>query len=207
MKRDDWYRNTEWNDEIEETFFSRLKRTRDKSQYLRIQACTILSTHPHVALRLLDQYFNLGEHFDLAQAYVDCADAYLAIGEVDRSIKCYESALDREKIYPQVKTNAYLDFPFVVAINNLEPYYLKCINILTENNSRLKFPIDFFLWHAAYALIHLDLGNISEAKKHSTSALEFAKKDHSGFRYHPGVGLVGDKYEDIRDKLVMLVGA
>jgi hypothetical protein len=75
----DWFRNTSWDPEIENAFFKKLARARDKCQYLRVQASTLSSRSPDVALRLLDQYFSLGEHFDIAQAYVDRATAFLRL--------------------------------------------------------------------------------------------------------------------------------
>ena len=47
MSRNDWYRNTKWNDPIESEFEARLKRTRGnyhKAQYLRIQATYLLDS-------------------------------------------------------------------------------------------------------------------------------------------------------------------
>ena len=57
-----------------------------KSQYLRIQASTLASRNPEIALRLLDQYFDLGEHFDLAQAYAERATAYVTLDRIDLAI-------------------------------------------------------------------------------------------------------------------------
>ena len=68
MSREDWYRNEEWNEEIEEAFFVKLKRARRKEQYLRIQASIIAPIYPNIALSLLKQYFTLDDNFDHAQA-------------------------------------------------------------------------------------------------------------------------------------------
>jgi len=106
MARDDWFRHTEWNAEIEAAFFDKLRRARDKPQCLRIQASTIATRRPDVALRLLDQYFELGDHFDHAQAHVARASAYLALGDTDQAIAAYEAALAREHEYPKLHITA-----------------------------------------------------------------------------------------------------
>ena len=68
MARDDWFRNENWNPAIEGAFFAKLRRARDKSQYLRIQACTLARKEPLV-LRLLNEYFTQANQFDRAQAF------------------------------------------------------------------------------------------------------------------------------------------
>ena len=201
MARDDWFRNADWDAAIEEAFFVKLRRARDKAQYLRIQACTLAQRHPKIALRLLDQYFNLGQHFDYAQAHVDRASAHLALGDVLQAINSYEAALAFEDQRPNFKTQAYLDLPFVVASHGIKVRYDQAFHLLQQHRSRLAFPVDHFRWHAAYALMSLDLDRPAAAREHAQNALEAAVKDHSGFRYHPSIGLVGKSYENIRFKL------
>ena len=51
-------------------FEAKLKRARQKGQYIRIQACTLAEAHPEVALLLLEKYFEQEDRFDEAQAFV-----------------------------------------------------------------------------------------------------------------------------------------
>jgi hypothetical protein len=71
----------------------------------------------------------------------------------------------------------------------------------TRLESPMTFPVDHFRWHAACALIAADTHNAATAKAHAQSALEAAALDHSGFRYHPTVGLVTNQYDDLVQKL------
>ena len=201
MARDDWFRHREWNPETEAAFFGKLRRARDKKQYLRIQASTIAPHRPEVALRLLDQYFELGDHFDHAQAHVDRASAYLALGDADGAIAAYEAALAREHDYPKLLTQACLDLPFLVASRGIKSRYEQASQLLEQHRSRLMFPVDDFRWHAAHALIASAQGQTFAAREHARLALDAAAKDHSGFRYHPSVALVGTHYEHIREQL------
>jgi len=201
MARDNWFRNQEWNPVIEEAFFSKLRRARDKSQYLRIQACTLAKKEPFVALRLLDEYFSQTNQFDRAQALVDSASAYLALGQMDKAIAAYESALAHEEQQPSVKTQAYLDLPFLIATQKLVARYEQAMVLLEVHQSRLMFPVDVFRWHAAYALIAGEVDLPDVARAHAKSAMDAASRDQSGFGYHPSVGLVADRYNEIRSRL------
>lgn len=204
MAAEDWFRNREWNSSIEEAFFRKLGRARRKEQYLRIQASTLASSHPKVALRLLEQYFKLKDDFDHAQAHVDQATAYIALNRLDEAIESYESAIERERDFPRLQTQAVLDLPFLIATRRIERLYDRCLELLSESRGQLMFPVDHFRWHAANALILSARRRTSTAREHALQALGAAAKDKSGFRNHPSVGLVGNRYQELRNELERL---
>ena len=193
MSRDDWFRNTTWNSAIEDAFETKLKRARNKSEYLRIQASYLAKSHPAITLKLLEQYFELGEHFDFASAFVSKAEALLTLNRIDEALKCYEQALAREKKFPNLLTNASLDFALLVAMRQIKDRYLQAIVVLDEAKVDLIVPRQFYDWNSAYALIQFDLGNLDEARKYAAAALEFADEFSSGFKYHPKVGVLKDE--------------
>src|SRR5882672_5879895 len=115
MGRDNWWRNTSWNEEIEVTFFSKLARARNKTWYLRNQARALASSCPEVALRLLDQYFASGGDLDEAQAHFYRARAYLALRNVDAAVVAFEAVLAREDAVPNFRTWAFHELPVLIA--------------------------------------------------------------------------------------------
>jgi tetratricopeptide (TPR) repeat protein len=203
----DWFRNTIWDAAIEEAFDEKLRRARRKEQYLRIQACTLARSHPEVALKLLDRYFALRDDFDHAQAHVDRATALLTLGRVDEALAAYEAALAREAVFPNLQTQAYLDFPYIVATCGVREQYRRALELLHRHESRLMFPVDHFRWHSAHAMIGAAMGDVEAVRSHAERALEAARCHDSGFRYHPSVGLVTPQYEAVVGKLEALCAA
>jgi tetratricopeptide (TPR) repeat protein len=207
MGRDDWFRNTAWDDAIAAAFEAKLWRARSKEQYLRIQAGTLADARPDIAHALLDRYFGLPDQFDAAQAYVDRARAYLAQSRLEEALIAYESALAREEEHPNLLTVAYIELPYLVATRTVEKRYSQARELLAKHKHRLMFPVDHFKWNAAQALIARALGQADSPYQHAKAALEAAERDHSGFRYHAGVGLVGDSLSEVRDRLRRLCDA
>ena len=203
----DWFRSTTWNESVERAFNGRLHRARRKEQYLRIQASTLARSRPEVALKLLDRYFELPDDFDHAQAHVDRATAFMALGRVVDAITAYEAALAREAVFPNLQTEAYLHLPYIVATHGIREQYSRALELLHLHESRLMFPVDHFRWHSAHALIAAATHEAGVSKIHAKRALEAAAREHSGFRYHSSVGLVTEQYDGVIKNLEALFAA
>lgn len=85
MGRLDWCQNKSWDADIEAAFFDKLGRAKNKSWYLGIQTSALVSSHPEVALRLLDRYFALGADADEAEEHFNRGRAHVAHRDVDES--------------------------------------------------------------------------------------------------------------------------
>lgn len=190
MSSDDWYRNVDWNESIEEHFYSKLKRARtQKHQYLVIQALTLTERHPEISLRLVAEYFeSRKDEFDDVRALLAKANAYIVLGDLNKGVAAYRNIIEREKEFPNHQKGTYLDYTYLVATQKIESEYTNVLDVLNEHIDRLTFPLDYYKWHASKALIDNDS---SEAQK----ALDAAKVKKSGFRFHQDVGLVGKEHE------------
>ena len=192
MSSDDWYRNNEWNDEIETLFYAKLKRTRtQRDQYLVIQSSYLADSYPLISLRLINEYFETRtDKYEDVRAYSAQARAFMAIDEIDNSMKAYRAVLKREDEFPNHQTTVYVDYPYIVATQAIESEYSNVLSVLNKYKGRLMFSLDKFKWHASLALINND-------SEHSKLALDAAEVRRSGIRYHQDVGLVGNEHLNV----------
>lgn len=190
MARDDWFRNKTWNANIAEAFNKKLKRARHKDQYLRIQALYLSKSNPTVALELLDRFFELDQPYDFGLALAGKADALIALDRIDAASECYEQALEHEKESPNIQGTASIDFPLLIALRQIKERYAQAIEVLERAKPSLMLPREKYDWNCAYALILSDSGMQDDAKSYAVSALGFAGITHSGFRYHPNIGVL-----------------
>ena len=200
------WRNTAWNEEVEAIFFRKLGRARNKSWYLCNQSRALASSYPEVALRLLDQYFSLGGDLDQAAAHFYRARAHIALGDVHAAILSFEAALAREEAFPNFQTWAFLELPVLIAMERRQELYDRAIEILRSRKSRLTFPVQHYKWHGALALILHEQGWATEARNAAKQALAAAEMTHSGYQYHPNVGLVGATTDGFGIRLRKIVG-
>ncbi|MDN3617192.1 hypothetical protein ACFFUS_11595 [Vibrio gallaecicus] len=190
MSSEDWYRNEDWDETIEQAFYSKLKRSRtQKYQYMVIQALSLSENHPHVTLRLVDEYFETrNDDFEDVRALLAKAAAYKKVNQLDKCISTYKEIIEREKVSRTIQTQAYLDYPHLVATQKIEREYGEALRVLHEHFEQLTFPLDYFKWHTTIAIINHDS---LEAQK----ALDVAQVKRSGFRFHKSLGLVGKEHE------------
>ena len=193
---DDWFRFRTWSPQIEEEFFRRLARSRSqRDQYLVIQALTIASTFPDVALKLIDQYFATKENdFEDVRALSARVHAYLAQDFLDKTVATMKEILEVERQRPSHRTNMYVEYPYLVATKKIESEYATALATLAERVGDLRFPLDIFKWHAAMSIIHAELKDVERSKRHAGEALDAAEIKKSGFRFHQNLGLVGAEY-------------
>ncbi len=215
MGRNDWYRRTSWTEADQAEFFARLNRSRspsNRAQYLRIQAWYLQQVGTpdmlRAAMDLLDRV--LKEHpetFDLALVCLQKAECFLALGELEAALEWFRKAMQREREKPNVRTAAALKFAWTVVERGLTDLYDEALAALegyVELNRRLVFAYERYLIQAVRAVIAEERGYPEMARELARRALEAAAQTHSGFRYHPKVGLVHDTDTAIHARLVRM---
>jgi tetratricopeptide (TPR) repeat protein len=190
---DSWYRNLDWNDEIEATFRAKLARSRSqRPQYLEKQAGALADRHPLISLGLIEEYFDTGDQFFVPAAYCHRARASLTLGRIADAISAYKSALDWEAEHPGFYTTARIQLPKLVAEERVTEEYDYALSILTSRFSPgdHRFPDVRYDWNGTCALIAFEQGIVAEAKEFAERALRAADERQSPFPRHRDVGLV-----------------
>ena len=214
MSKTDWFRRTTWTNADREDFNARLNRSRgagNKARYLRIQAGHLADAGEHAAaIELLDRLFTeFPQRIELAQAHVQSAESMANLGQIEAAIEEYRSALQAERDFPNVRTNAWLDFGWLVVERNLTEYYDEVSQVLQEfrEEGGLKFPTIEYRYAAIQALLADHRGEKARAEVFAQQALAEASRDHSGLQYHPTVGLVGSERNTFANRLRTLAGS
>jgi hypothetical protein len=112
----EWFRNKEWDDEIEAAFNVRLAKARNKAQYLNIQAYTLLTTHPHVAANLATRAIACADVSETPRAGLYLGTALAVAGDLAGAISALEGAIQAEKSEPMFRTAAHLDQALLIAL-------------------------------------------------------------------------------------------
>jgi tetratricopeptide (TPR) repeat protein len=197
----DWYRKTTWTIKDENDFFLRLKKSQkfNRPQYLIIQASTLNSKNNNElligALNLLEKYFNEypDDKFNKSSAFKLKGDIYYKMQNYGMALENYKNAIDFERIYPQVKTDAYLDYSELVVQLNKTEFFEDVEKLLLQQSEEFDFPKDKYIKNAILSILYKRKNNIEKAYYYKTLAEKAANAENSDFRWHRKLGLVEDR--------------
>lgn len=207
MSSDDWYRRTTWTDDDRADFNARLRRARkhNRPQYLRIQAVHLADAGNHTAaLELLDRFLEIDDgSIDLAQAQLQRAESLLATGNEDAAINAFRASLAAERQRPNVQTQAWLLFPWFIVETQHTELYSEADSVLSEFSATRtpSFPVSDYRLQSIKALLLAHDGNAQQAKLHAQQAMAASYAKHSGYRYHPNLGLVQDTNTAVHERV------
>jgi hypothetical protein len=208
MGRHDWYRKTSWSQSDQEDFFTRLARSRSgRNQYLLIQAQHLRSAGlAESSLRLVEQYFDefpVTDMFHVA-ASLQRAQCLEVMGRIEEAEGAYLATLAEQRRIPNYVTSIYLDFPWFAARHGRHHLYARALDALDAAAPHLIFPMFQYQASAVRALIAAENLDLVGAQRHAVAALEAASAKHSGFRYHPDVGLFRDPDPLVHERVTRL---
>jgi tetratricopeptide (TPR) repeat protein len=205
----DWYRRKTWTKTDEEEFFAKLGRARKEGrpQYLKIQAIELLHTKDKELLKvaetllskMLTEYPN--DKFNKGAALHTLGDIYKQIGDERTAIGYYKQSLDFETIYPNVKTQAYLDYAELIIKTKDTSKYKELEKLLLERHPGLLFPIEKYKVNSILSIINKHNDKQDQANFYAELAEQNANAETSGLKYHKTLGVVTDR-ETWLDKLV-----
>ena len=205
----DWYRRKTWTKIDEQEFFSKLSRARKdgRAQYLKIQAIELVETEDKNLLKVAEALLNkmLTEYpdndFEKGSALHTLGDIYKLKGNYQLAMDFYKQALDFETIYPNVITQAYLDYSELVIKTGKENLFDELEKLLLDRYSELTFPIEKYKVNSILSIINANKGRQEQAEKYADIAEQFATAETSGLRYHKYLGIVKER-DTWLDKLV-----
>jgi tetratricopeptide (TPR) repeat protein len=209
MGRHDWYRKSTWSKDDQADFSTRLARSRSgRSQYLLIQALHLRSAGlVEPAIELVEQYFRefpVSDGFHYVGALLQKAQCLEALGRIDEAEAAYLATLAEQRTILNYVTTVYTDFPWFAVKYGRRHLYSDALASLDAAGPHLMFPALRYQSSAVRALIAAENGDFISARRHAGEALQAAAARHSGFRYHPDVGLCRDPDPLVHERILQL---
>jgi tetratricopeptide (TPR) repeat protein len=205
----DWFRKKSWTEDDEKDFFLKLSRARKdgRAQYLKIQAIELAQTKNEKLLGVAEILINRlftdypDDRFNKPDSIHLLGDIYRLRNNFEKAIIYYKQALDFEMIYPQVKTQAYLDYSELIVKTNKVNLFNSVEDILLKRLPDQLFPIEKYKSFSILAIISNHRGDLNNAKHYTELADQYANKETSGLRYHKYLGVVKER-DSWLDRLV-----
>ena len=198
----DWFRKKSWTADDEKEFLLRFGRARKdgRAQYLKVQAIELIDTKNKellcVAEMLINKLFTEypEDQINKSTSLNALGDIYKIRGDYDKAAgKYYKQAIDFEKIFPQVRTQAYLSYSELAVKLKKINLFQSIEDIVLERESSLLFPIEKYKVYSILATINKFKRNKELTKHYWALAENFANEKTSGLRYHKYLGLVKER--------------
>ena len=172
----EWYRQTDWSDDIEAAFHAKLARARSqRDQYIVIQAITLSESRPDVALRLVDYYFETRtDDFHDDRARLARSLAQFASGGYVEALDSYLETLKADPDTTGLAVSSPLSFAYIAARYRSTTHYAAALEFLSDlPEPPAALPALVFQAKAARALILHETGaDPAGALSAARSALE-----------------------------------
>lgn len=205
----EWYRRKSWTKKDKEEFFNHLNRARkyNRAQYLKVQAIELIDTNDPdllevakaLLIQMLDEY--PGENIEISPALKALGDIYRKQNQIEKSLKFYKKSIDFEEIYPNVRTQSYLEYSELIIKTEKTDKYDFVKEIILKRLNSLIFPLEKYKTALILSIIYKKENDIKSAKIYKNIAEENANKETSGLQYHKYLGVVKDR-DKLLDELV-----
>ncbi|TYP89285.1 hypothetical protein BC792_1284 [Sphingobacterium allocomposti] len=170
----DWYRRKSWTKADEDEYFVKLRRARKngRPQYLRVQAVELIETKDKSLLSVAETLLHKiltdypDERTEKSHAYNLLGEIYKLKGNYETALIYFQKSLDFEREFPNVISNAYLNFSETVVLAERTDLYGSVERLLTEKigHDTLKFPVQNYIIYSVMAIISEFKGDLVQAK-------------------------------------------
>ena len=208
----EWFRNTDWNKEIEDFFELKLKRARgghSKAQYLRIQAGYLLDSKKHgqVGERLMRRLFSdyPDEKFSVTFGHEQLADFYFKSKQFDKSELEYKVVVDYYHSDNRSGTTGLADVKLadLILTTKQSDKYDYAYKLITDDFKKSGGSVDLndskYFYCLSCARLANRLGLIENSKEFAKVAIDLSKITEPQFPRHKTVGIIKAKKQDLKE--------
>jgi len=204
-----WYRKKTWTKNDEEEFFMKLNKAKKESraQYLKVQAIELVETKNTRLLDVAETLLNKllleypDNNIEKSPSLNTIGDIYKYRGNYDLAIDYYKKAIDFEEIFPNVLTQAYLEFSELALKLKKENYYAFAEQIMSKRIEHILFPLEKYKAFSILSILNQLKGNVEKAEQFGLLAEQNANAKTSGLKYHKDLGIVKERNNWL-DKIV-----
>jgi len=205
----EWYRKKTWTKTDEAEYFAKLGRARKdgRPEYLKIQAIEFVETKDPILLDVAELLIKKlfidypDDKFERSSCLETLGDIYKYRQQFDMAIEYYKNAIDFEKTYPQVLTQAYLEYSELVVKHKKQDQYNFVEKIVLKRVKGSIFPNEKYKAFSILSILSYYKGDNEKSAQYAELADKNASAETSGLTYHKYLGIVTER-DNLLDKLV-----